>query len=377
MKVTLVRARAVDSAIYKVAETLSKNGHEVTLLVWDRQGTLKGAKDSRGYKLKIFNLRAPYDKISIFLCFPIWWAYLVFFLWKEKSDVIHVSDLDTLWPSIIVKPIKGVKLFYTIYDFYASNTPKIGSMTITKGIQNTVAFIEKLGIGFTDVLFLVDESRIREVKGSRVKKIVYIYNSPPDYLTQFNKQETQDKKDLIIFYTGVIHRTRGLEYMIKAVENLDHVKLIIAGTGLDVNSLKKQITNNEKVQYLGWLPSYEDVLIKTLESDVLFRFGDPSIPKCKYESPNKLFEAMMAGKPFIVNSEIGASRIVRDENCGFIVPYGDAESLKKVIIKLRDNSLLRRQLGANGRKAYEEKYSWSIMEKRLLTAYKDIALLIN
>ena len=54
-------------------------------------------------------------------------------------------------------------------------------------------------------------------------------------------------------------------------------------------------------------------LKKTLESDVIIRLGDPKIPRTKYDSPNKLFEAMMCGKPIIMNSEMGISEIVIKE----------------------------------------------------------------
>ena len=41
--------------------------------------------------------------------------------------------------------------------------------------------------------------------------------------------------------------------------------------------------------------------------------------------------------------------------------------LKNAIIQLKDPNL-RNELGLNGRKAYENRYSWKIMEKRLLDA---------
>jgi len=40
MKVTVVRGRAIDPAVNKIAKTLSRNGHDVELLVWDRWNTL-------------------------------------------------------------------------------------------------------------------------------------------------------------------------------------------------------------------------------------------------------------------------------------------------------------------------------------------------
>jgi glycosyltransferase involved in cell wall biosynthesis len=158
--------------------------------------------------------------------------------------------------------------------------------------------------------------------------------------------------------------------MVKAVEAVDGVRMIIAGPD-SANNLRLDVpVNADKIRFIGYLPSYEDVLRKTAEADILFRFEDPELSSSKYASPNKLFEAMMCGKPFMVNEGIGSSHIVSEAQCGLIVPYGDVEAIKGALARLRDDLELCRKLGHNGRKAYEEKYSWAIMEKRLLDTYR-------
>lgn len=116
----------------------------------------------------------------------------------------------------------------------------------------------------------------------------------------------------------------------------------------------------------------QDILEKTMEADVVFRFSDPKVPKTKYESPNKLFEAMMCGKPIIVSDGGSMANIVRAEDCGLVVPYGDIEAIRNAIIMLKEDQHLKESLGQNGRKAYESKYSWGIMEERLLNAYNKV-----
>jgi glycosyltransferase involved in cell wall biosynthesis len=375
MKVLLVRSRSIDSAVYKVADALTKGGHDVDLLVWDRQQNLN-LDEKRDYKIHRFNLKAPHDSWSAMFYIPFWWMYVLYFLLKTRTDVIHACDLDTLWQGVLVKTLKGKKLCYTIYDFYSNNFPDVQPYILTRPFRGLIALIEKFGIGFTDILFLADECRLEEVKGARIKKVVYIYNSPPDRFKSLSSEPPKNKENLIVFYTGIIIRSRGLDYMIKAVEDLDNVKLIIAGSGPDSPHLQELIKNKKNIEYIGWIDSYEDVLKKTMESDVLFRFGDPIIPKVTYESPNKLFEAMMCGKPIIMNEEIAASRIVKQENCGLIVHYGEVSELQKALLKLSDLAL-RQNLGDNGRKAYERSYSWPIMEKRLSQEYNQLASSMN
>jgi glycosyltransferase involved in cell wall biosynthesis len=369
MKVTLVRARAIDPAVNKVAKALSQNGYNVKLLVWDRQNVLKGNYGD-GYAFRTFRLRAPYDRLTVAFYLPVWWTYELFFLLRDDCDVIHACDLDTLIPAILAGLVKRVPLCYTIYDFYANNLPDGRLQPVRRLIRRLVAGVEKLGIGFTRVLFLVDESRYEEVRGAHINRLAYIYNSPPDYFeTEKAKARERASVELTVFYGGAISEPRGLQFMARAVGDLDGVRLILAGTVHDEALLAGSVLTSGNIQYVGWLPSYDDIIKQTLEADILFRFSDPRIPKTRYESPNKLFEAMMCGKPIIVSDGSSMANIVRAENCGLVVPYGDVDAIKEALLKLKDSPELRLALGQNGRRAYESRYSWHIMEQRLLGAY--------
>jgi glycosyltransferase involved in cell wall biosynthesis len=371
MKVVIVRSRAIDSGFHKLAKTLADNGHTVQLLVWDRQSDLpQGYKKGQVHK---FTLSAPHDQGSVILFLPLWWLYEFFILLTLDVEIIHACDFDTLFPAILAKTIKNVKLYYTIYDFYANHLPN--SPLVTNTLRKIVARIEKLGVGFTDFLFLVSRSRYEWVKGALIRNIAFIYNSPPDLLVKTESlQVVKNKRLMTIFYAGMMDKTRGIEYMIEAVEDLSHVMLIFSGKILDKQIAKiiseKMHKKEMKIKYLGWLPTYFDVLKWTLKADILFRFCDPALPHAKYESPNKLFEAMMSGKPIIVNNGQATARIVREASCGIVVQYGDVKGLKKAIITLRDNAFLRRKMGNNGRKLYEKRYSWKIMQEKLLHSYK-------
>ena len=369
----MVRGRAIDPTVNKVAKALSEHGYDVKLLVWDRQNTLKRQK-AEGYRVCRFNLKAPYDRPTVFFYLPIWWIYEFFFLLRDNCDVIHACDLDTLIPAVVAKVIKRAPLCYTIYDFYANNLPDGRFQSVRKVIRSLVARVEKFGIGFAEILFLVDESRYEEVRGSRINKLVYIYNSPPDY---FNANQAEQPgnaaAEMTVFYAGVISRLRGLQFMASSVQDLEGVRLILAGPVHDEAFLQSSVLTSEKTRYLGWLPSYEDVIRETLEADVLFRLSDPKIPKTKYESPNKLFEAMMCGKPIVVSDGSSMANIVREENCGLVVPYGDVTAIREALLKLKNDLQLRQTLGQNGRNAYENRYGWRIMEQRLLDSYEQLS----
>jgi glycosyltransferase involved in cell wall biosynthesis len=81
---------------------------------------------------------------------------------------------------------------------------------------------------------------------------------------------------------------------------------------------------------------------------------------------------MMCRTPIIVNGETTMADIVREENCGIIVPYSDELALKKAILELKNNLEMCKKMGENGRGAFRREYNWEIMEERLLKLYANL-----
>ncbi|RLI40118.1 glycosyltransferase WbuB [Candidatus Bathyarchaeota archaeon] len=365
--VILVRSRAIDPSIHKVAEALAKNNYDVKLLVWDRKGERRFEKFN-GYNVRYFSIKAPYDKVNVAFYLPLWWLYEFLVLLLNDAKIIHACDLDTLMPAITIKLIKKVKLCYTIYDFYADNLPKL----FPSFARKIIAWVEKFGIGLCDAIFIVDPTRYRQIKGARMKRMAVIYNSPPDYVEGRLVSKPSVTKEVTLFYAGLIDRSRGLTDILKTVRDLDEVKLVIAGLGPDVKIFENLPRSLKyKVEYVGFIP-YKEVVKRTLEADILFALYDPTIPNNIYASPNKLFEAMMCGKPIIVNEETTAAEIVKKERCGLVIPYGNVEAIKNAVMRLKNDCSLRLMLGKNGRLAYEKIYNWKLMKRRLLHIYDQL-----
>lgn len=371
MKIILVRSNASTTSAFKAASALASAGHEVRVLIWDRGGREGGPTQSQ-YVLHRFKLGAPYDRFSALLFLPLWWIYELLFLLRCDADVLHPCDLDTLFPAIAASLLRRKPLCYTIYDFYADNLSDGFPQPLRTAIRRLVATLERFGIRFAAVLFLVDESRLQQVKGAKVNHVVYIYNSPPDLVSGQLESRPPHAGTCVIFYAGsLIRNQRGLEDMLGAVAGLSGVTLLLAGSGPDEEYLRRLAADRDNVRFLGWL-NYDDMLRGELASDILFRLSDPKIPSTRYASPNKLFEAMMCGKPIIVSDASAMADIVRQHDLGLVVPYGDVTMLREAILQLRDEPDRRRELGANGRRSYEDLYSWEKMERRITEAYQDL-----
>jgi glycosyltransferase involved in cell wall biosynthesis len=351
-----------DPRVYKEAKSLVNNGYDVTVLAWDREGRHPKKEIIDGIKIERIRLKAPYGKITLFVYLFLWGAYEFLFLIKNKWDVVHACDFDTLLPALIVSKLKRKKIIFDIFDFYGKMLPNSLSM-----FSYIITKLERFFIGYVNAVIIPDKDRKKEIAYLN-ENIVIIINTPSDIK---EKKLKNDNIKFQIFYAGLLARERGLENMIKAIGDLDDVELIIVGFGRDENILIPLFKKSKNVGYIGRLP-YEKVLEMTMKSDLLFALYDTKIENNKYASPNKLFEAMMCGKPIIVNEGTTMSKIVKEWKCGLVVPYNDIEKIKETVLKIKNDSNLKTELGKNGRTAYEKEYNWKIMEKRLLKLYTEI-----
>lgn len=74
---------------------------------------------------------------------------------------------------------------------------------------------------------------------------------------------------------------------------------------------------------------------------------------------------MVAGIPFITNNLPEASRIAREENCGFIIDDSSPESIAKGINDAFNNPNLK-EMGMSGYNAIVEKYNWEKEVEKLI-----------
>jgi glycosyltransferase involved in cell wall biosynthesis len=77
-------------------------------------------------------------------------------------------------------------------------------------------------------------------------------------------------------------------------------------------------------------------------------------------------EAMAFGKPVIGGNHGGTPEIVKDGVNGFLVQYGDVDTLSDRLICLLHNAELRNRMGGAGRQHVEENYTFERFHQRLV-----------
>jgi len=354
----------------KILGSLYKR-YDLLILGWDRKGIYKfdHLKREMNWKpndtktdVKILGIRAPFNKKSLVsyvpmvFYFPLFWIWVLVNLIKSKPRIVYACDLDTVLPCYIYKLLFGKKLIFDVFDRYA--------MTLIpakfKILHAVVNLFEEFFSSRVDVLINISKE-VLDTFRKKPKLSIIIMNCSKDF--PIKKEQSDADPPLKVVYTGAIWRkSRGLENIIAAIKDLEDVEFVIAGWYREEDKeFLDQVLQVPNVKYRGLLEP-NDALALEASSDVMIALYEPQLLLYSVTLPNKLFESMACGIPLITNV---ASQIVNEIDSGIIVEYNDVEQIKEAIVKLRDDSELRRRLGLNARKAFLEKYSWSKMEEEL------------
>ncbi len=358
-----------DPRVEKEAAALSRAGYEVKVIAWDRTGELPEQESRGGMTIHRLTIPADYGHgLGNLPALAKWLFGLTKWLinFRKSYDVIHACDFDTVQPALICKFLFGKKVVYDIFDFYADH------LRATPGwIKRLIRRLDFLAIRWADAVILVDESRREQLRGSQPKSIRIINNSPGDIYNEIKVEGEEKEGGLALVYVGLLQVERGLIELLEVMARNPSWSLKMAGFGGDQEVILRKVHELSNVQWQGRI-NYQSTLELTAGCDVSIATYDPGIPNHRYASPNKIFEAMMLAKPVIVARNTNMDRIIKNWDCGLVVTYADLQDLERALKQLEEDPSLRMELGANGRRAYESQYSWSKMEERLLTLYREL-----
>jgi glycosyltransferase involved in cell wall biosynthesis len=88
--------------------------------------------------------------------------------------------------------------------------------------------------------------------------------------------------------------------------------------------------------------------------------------------PSKIMGILASGRPTIalVPEQSEISYLLNEEHCGIQVNPGDKDGFLNAIRTIKANDILRRTMGANARKAFENKYTTDIISRKYIELLK-------
>jgi glycosyltransferase involved in cell wall biosynthesis len=362
-----------DPRVDKIVRALAGGGYSVQLLGWDNTGTLPLEEEQDG--IRIFRRRIIVKNARGLGVIPYmlrWQAVLLGWLIKNhrEIDLIHACDFDTVLPALLCKRFWDIKVVYDIFDFYADMLRATPAF-----LKSMIRSLDLRAMDRSDAVILADDSRREQIAGAHPRRIEVIYNSPEDLRVGMEAVPVSllKKEGLQIAYVGNLQVERGLLELLDVLRRHPEWKLDLAGFGSDEARIIAAALELPNVTWHGRIP-YQRALELDNIADVIVATYSPQIPNHRFSSPNKLFEAMMLGKPVIVARDTNVDRIVEAEECGIVVEYGSQVALEAALFQLQREPSLRQKYGKNARNAYEKTYDWANMRSRLLKLYQDLTL---
>jgi glycosyltransferase involved in cell wall biosynthesis len=208
---------------------------------------------------------------------------------------------------------------------------------------------------------IINEYNIEE------SKISVVHNGVEDKFLTEGKTNSNVSPSYILF-AGTITKIKGLDYLLSGLQKIDNFGLIMIGEKTKyLEELENDYTDlfkSKKVKYLGKADTQTLISIYSNASFLVLL--------SRYDSyAMVVLEAMAAGKPVVISENVGSKEIIENGKEGFIVPFGDIDSLVNVLTYLLNNENEVKKMGQLA-KQKALKYRWSNQAKEYLKIFEYI-----
>jgi glycosyltransferase involved in cell wall biosynthesis len=351
---------------FELATRLSKRGYQVRV-----HTSIFSLSNKR------FSEYEEIDGVKIFRYKPYFRKYYYYWFWLPKivdTDLIHVMGYGHMCFSLTIhKYHKKFPIVTTPIGVSALiEGPK--SRWLRKQYDNFVG-IRQLKLCQKIIVWANEEKEWCIKKGILEKTIEKIpIGIPEESFSNYNSEDVKIKYNLkdYVLYLGRIHVQKGILELLNAfylvLQKFNSVDLVLVGPD---NGYLKEVKNFAKSfkleQRIKWIPT-----LLGKEKYKIINGSKYLILPSKYELQGiVLVEAMAQGKPVIATNVGGIPDFVKDGVNGFLVNYGDVETLANRMLILLTDDNLREKMGENARITAEE-YQWDKIIDKYEKVYKEV-----
>lgn len=355
-----------DPRVYKEAKSLTKLGHEVTILCWDRAGTYidKPKEHLDGVHIVRFfgdaTYGTGYKQVGKFFKFK---AEIFQFINNNKFDAIHCHDFDGLFIGYSINKKLKLKLVYDEHDlFYLYFIDRLGMLN--KLIYNFIKIREKKMLKAVDTHIVVTP-KMGEIYENVSKKVLVVNNAP--YRDLFKNIEKTQSKKIRIGFIGSVRYYDEMKALIEASQKYkDEVEIVVCGKGIYSDKLKTYSENFSNVKITG---AYT---INELEGmyrgiDVTYAFYPGTM--ATISMPNKFYESIITETPIIANIATEFGYEVNKNKFGYgIAGINLKDELEVILVKLVQG--IDKKIIIENMRNNKENYFWEANEPVLNSIYK-------
>ncbi len=232
-------------------------------------------------------------------------------------------------------------------------------------------FIEWFNLKTINAIHVCNTEVVKVLREKGYKRAIEMIPLGIDF-GKFSLKQLVATDVLSVGFSGRFIKEKDIITLIKATEGLSGVRLLLAGSGPEEESLKRYVHDkklSEQVEFFGVIP-FEKVEEFYQKIDVLVL---PTIGSKSYKEQfgRVLLEAMAVGCIVIGSNEGSIPEVIEDK--GLIFQAGNVEDLKAKIIEVKKDltKLNRNRLAI--RDWVIKKYSWDNVTDMYESMYKGVS----
>ncbi|GAA4440075.1 glycosyltransferase family 4 protein [Pontibacter saemangeumensis] len=382
---------------YEMAKHFVEQGHQVTMVYalsdktksplsgpyinGKRRGSVENI-DLIEFNLNYSNRLNILQRALVFLSFSVKSVKVVF---QEDFDIVFATStpLTAGIPGIFMKLFGKKKRFvFEVRDLWPELPREMGVIK-NKFVLWAMGVLESLSYNQADACVALSpgiQDGIRAKLKDKSKPVYLVPNGCDlDFLVPGHEPKTNipsvKENDFVAIFTGAHGIANGLDAALDAAKVLiqkghgKHIKLVFVGDGMMKDHLVKRAEAEQlhncifiepvsKQRLLTYLHA-ADVGLMLLANIKAFYFGT---------SPNKFFDYISMGMPILNNYPGWLAGMIRENDCGTVVPPDDAVAFADALIEMYNNRELLPAMGENARVLAERKFDRKVLADELLEA---------
>jgi glycosyltransferase involved in cell wall biosynthesis len=284
---------------------------------------------------------------------------------EHRIDILQTHDAQTRRIGVIAAALTGVHHITSVHGWIFNDRK-----------EQVAKWLDARLIGHADAVIAVSDKLQQELVAAGVpaEKITVLHNAivVSDYAPAAGAASMREELGIlndqpVISIVGRLSLEKGHHIFLQAarlvVNEVPDARFLIVGDGPLEAPLR------ESVERLGL---GRNVIFTGHRSNLAGIYGitDVLVISSFTEGvPNVLLEAFAYGKPAVATAVGGVPEVMRNGVDGWIVESGDHAAIAARTLMLLENPALRRQMGAAGRAAIEDKFNFAHRTRALEQLY--------
>lgn len=288
---------------------------------------------------------------------------------KQKVNVINVHSIHVLLIGVWLKQKMHCKL---VYDTHELETEVTGSTGVLRFLSKK---LECYCMRYIDELIVVSNSIASWYKDAYdFPHITAIYNVPMRPNNVLLRMAPGGLRayigvslDTTLFiYQGLLTQARGVDDILEAFCGIkDECHVVFMGSGPLKDIILQAAKEYHNVHYHPQVPP-DQVLKFTMEADAGIHIIKNTCLNHYFCLPNKIFEYLMSGIPFIVSDFPEMANVVADTGGGWICKP-DSKGLREIISHITREEISQKRASIQKNL---HKYGWHLEELKYIPIYK-------